>query len=143
MINGRVFDWESIKVRSVWGANIEITNISYSSEATVDPVYARGSTPRGFGVGNLAQEGSLDLPHTSFQQLQVYGATQGGILRIRPFEIIVEYSNEDQLPQVDTLRAVKLEKIETSAAQGDTEVGMRSIAFKILNPILYNGVKAI
>lgn len=143
MINGRVFDWESIKIRSVWGANIEITNISYSSEATADPVFARGNVPRGYGVGNLAQEGSMDIPHTAFQALQVYAATQGGILRIRPFDIIVEYSNEDQLPQIDVLRATKIEKVETEASQGDTEIGMRTLALKIFNPILYNGVPAI
>jgi hypothetical protein len=143
MINGRSFDWESIKIRSVWGANIEITNISYSSEATVDPVHARGSVARAYGVGNLVQDGSMDIPHTAFQQLEIYGATQGGILRIRPFDIIVEYSNEDQLPQIDTLRATKIEKIETESSQGDTETGLRSLTLKILNPILYNGVPAI
>ncbi len=143
MINGRSFDWEAIKVRSIWGANIEITNISYSSEATVDPVFARGNVARGYGVGNLSQEGAIDLPHTSFQQLQIYAATQGGILRIRPFEIVVEYSNEDQIPQIDILPAVKIEKVETESAQGDTETGMRTISLKILNPIRYNGVAAI
>jgi len=143
MINGRVFDWEAIKIRSVWGANIEITNISYSSEATVDPIFGRGNVPRGYGVGNLAQEASLDVPHNSFQALQVYAATQGGLLRIRPFDIIVEYSNDDQIPQIDTLRAVKIQKVETSGAQGDTEIGMRTLSLKVLNPILYNGVPAI
>lgn len=143
MINGRSFDWESIKIRSVWGANIEITNISYSSEATVDPVFARGNVARGYGVGNLAQEAGIDIPHTSFQQLQIFAATQGGILRIRPFEIIVEYSNDDQIPQIDVLRACKFERVETESSQGDTETGGRTLALKVLNPILYNGVPAI
>jgi hypothetical protein len=143
MINGRAFDWESIKIRAIWGANIEITNISYSSEAPVEAVFGRGNTPRAYGVGNLAQEGSLDIPHNSFQALQIYAATQGGLLRIRPFDIIVEYSNEDQIPQIDILPAVKISKVETEASQGDTEIGMRTISFTVLNPILLNGVPVI
>jgi hypothetical protein len=140
MINGRGFDWESIKIRAIFGSDIEITNISYSSEAPVTPVFGRGNTPRAYGVGNLAQEGSLDIPHNSFLALEVYAATQGGMLRIRPFDIIVEYANEDQIPQIDILPGVKIEKVETKAGQGDAEVGMRTISFKVLNPILLNGV---
>ena len=85
----------------------------------------------------------MDIPHTSFQQLLVYAATQGGVLRIRPFAIVVEYSNEDQVPQIDVLRACKLEKLETDSSQGDTETGLRTLTFKVLDPILYNGVPAI
>jgi hypothetical protein len=143
MINGRVYDWEAIKIRAVWGANIAITNISYSSEAPVDPIYARGNVARGYGVGNLAQEGSMDLPHTSFKAYKIYAATQGGLLRVRPFELVVEYGNDDQGLEIDLLPAIKIEKIETSSAQGDTEVAMRTLSFKILNPALSDGVPVI
>lgn len=143
MINGRVFDWESIKVDAPFGLDLEITNIAYSSEATAEPVFGRGNTPRGYGMGNLNQTGSIDIPHNSFLQLNAYAAVHGGVLRIRPFDITVRYANSDQVPQVDVLRKVKIEKIETDAKQGDAEVGLKKLSIKILDPILYNGVPAM
>jgi hypothetical protein len=142
MINGRVFDWESIKIQAPFGLNLEILAISYSSEAPVTPAYGRGIVARGYGQGNLVQEGSFEIPHNAFQQLQVFAATKGGVLRIPPFPIVVSYANADQVPQVDVLRSCKIEKVETSASQGDAEVGKRTITIKILDPILYNAIPA-
>lgn len=143
MINGRSYDWESIRLQTPFGVNLDILAISYSSEAPVTPVFARGNVARGYGVGNLVQDGSFELPHTSFQQLEVFAATKGGILRIPPFPIVVSYANEDQIPQVDVLRSCKIEKVETSSSQGDAETGKRTITIKILDPILYNAVPAM
>jgi hypothetical protein len=140
MINGRVFDWESIRIDTPWGIDLPILSISYSSEAPVDPQFSRGNVAVGYGRGNLAQEGAVELEHRSWLQLSVYAATQGGLLRIRPFPITVSYSNEDQVPQIDVLTACVFEKVEAEANQGDTRIGNKKLTIKILDPIKYNGV---
>ena len=102
-INGRTFDWESIRVDAPWGLDTEIKAISYSTESPVEPVFARGNTPNGFGRGNLVQEGSIEMDHRTFLALVAFTLTEGGLFRISPFPITVSFANDDQTPQVDFL----------------------------------------
>lgn len=143
MINGRIYDWESIKVLTAWGAPLEIQGISYSSESAAELAYGRGRAARGFSRGNLTQSASMDLTFESFDTLSVYAATQGGIMNIKPFTIVVSYSNEDRVPNIDTLRSVIITKVETSAAQNDSEVRKMKLTLQVADPILYNGVAAL
>lgn len=143
MINGRVFDWESIAIYTTWGSNITILAISYNAESSVEPVYGRGRAARGYGMGNLAQEGSMDIDSISFDLLCVYAAAQGGLLNIKPFPIVVNYSNADQKIRFDTLRSCKIQRWETDATQGDSEVRKTKLTFKILDPILLNGIPVL
>lgn len=140
MINGKSFDWQDIKIDTPWGIDIAIKAISYSSSVPSEAVFSRGNTPRAYGQGNLEQEASMDLDHTEFLKLSVYAATQGGFSRIAPFPVTVRYANDDQLPQVDILDGVKLTDIEADSSQGDTETGVKSLTFVVLNPIKFNGV---
>ena len=143
MINGRSFDWESIKIHTPWGLNFCILNINYKSERPAEPTYGRGNVPRGYGRGNLTQEGGIEIDAQSWAQLQVYAATQAGLFRIKPFVISVSYGNDDQIPQVDTLPSCIFTTTETEATQGDTEIGKRTLAIQILDPISYNLVSVM
>lgn len=138
MINGRVFDWESIRIDAPFGLNLEITNISYSSESPAESVHGRGRAPRGFGRGNLVQEGSFDLPAPSFLLLTIYATANGGLFNIPQFPITVSYANTDQVPQIDLLPSCVITRVETEASQGDTEVNMKRLTLNVLDPIVHN-----
>lgn len=140
MINGRVFDWESLQIATVWGAGIQLQAISYSSESAAELAHGRGRAARGYARGNLVQSGSIDLTFESFNLLTVYALANGGIMNLKPFPIIVMYANADQLPNVDTLRSCIITKVETSAAQNDSEVRKMKLTLQVADPILYNGV---
>jgi len=140
MINGKSFDWEDVAVDAPWGIGLQIKNISYKSTRPAVPTYGRGTVPRGYGRQNLEQDGAMDLTHEEFQKLAIYAATQGGYSRIKPFPITVRYSNDDQATQVAVLPSVVLEEVSAEANQGDEEVGTKSLTFKVMDPILYNGV---
>lgn len=142
MINGKSFSWEDITVRAPWaaGMGLEILSINYSSRSDSTPTYGRGRVPRGYGRGNLEQDGSMELTHEEFEKLAIFAATQGGFSRIPPFPILAQYANADQRPQIDTLPSVVLDEISAEASQGDAEVGKKTINFKVMDPILYNGV---
>lgn len=143
MINGRTFDWESIRIDTIWGIDLEIQSISYSTEAPTEAVYGRGNSPRAYGRGNLSQDGSMELNHRSFLQLTLFAGTQGGLFNIPPFDVNVAYANSDQIPQDDILPQVKINSTETEATQGDTEIKIHSIDFIILNPIRLNGIAVL
>jgi hypothetical protein len=140
MINGRTYDWESIKVDAPFGIDVEIQNINYQSTREGVAVYGRGNAPRGYGRQNLEQDGSVQLNGRSFIALSAYGALAGGILRIAPFPITVRYANTDQPTQVDILDGVIFTGVSTEASQGDEEILLRTLNIRILNPIKWNSV---
>lgn len=140
MINGKVFDWEDIKISAPWGIDIEILAINYKSTRTAVAAYGRGNAPRGYGRQNLEQDGSVEMDARSFLKLSAYAATQGGILRIKPFVITASFANDDQISQTDILDGVVFEEISAEATQGDEEVGKKTLNIKIFNPIKYNAI---
>jgi len=144
MINGRTFDWESIRIDTVWGLNLEILAVSYSTESPTEAVYGRGRAPRGFGRGNLVQEASIELPYGSFDTLMIYAAVAGGLFNIKPFPITVSYSNSDRgIPRVDVLPSCSITRKETDATQGDTEIRKARLTLNVLDPIILNGVPVL
>jgi len=138
MINGRVFDWESIRVDMTPLLDMEITAISYSSESGAEAVHGRGRAPRGYGRTNLVQEGSIDLPAPSFLILSTYALTKGGMFNLPAFPITVSYSNADQKPQIDLLPSCIITRVETDASQNDAEVNIKRLTLNILDPIKFN-----
>jgi hypothetical protein len=140
MINGRVFDWESVRIDTIWGLNIEVQSINYNSNMPSEAAYGRGNNPRGFGRGNLTQKGQIILNAQAKQALDAAAAVYGGLMRIPPFPITVSYSNADQTMQVDVLPSVLFDSIGTEAKQGDTEAGLWTYDLNPLDPIVYNGV---
>ena len=138
MINGRVFDWEAIRIDTPWGMDARILSINYTADRPADPIFGRGNTARGYGRGNLKQEGSIIVDAQAFLAVTIYAATMGGILRIPPFPISVTFNNDDQLPQSDLLPSCVITKVENSAAQGETEIAKHTLSIVILDPIKYN-----
>lgn len=144
MINGRTFDWEAIRIDTVWGLNLQILAISYSSESPAEAVYGRGRAARGYGRGNLVQEASIELPYDAFDQLTIFAATQGGLFNIKPFPITVSYSNSDRgIPRIDVLPNCIITRKETDATQGDTEVRKARLTLNVMDPIILNGVPVL
>lgn len=143
MINGKVFDWEDIKLDAAALVDIEILAVSYTANRPANPQYGRGNTARGYGRGNLEQSGSIELDAQSWLKLNAYAATQGGILRLRIPAITVRFANTDQIPQVDVLTNVLIEEVSSDQSQGDEEIGKRTLSIKIMDPINYSGVNSM
>jgi len=143
MINGRSYDWESVTITAPWGIDVEIKNISYKAAAPSQLNYGRGNTAVGFGRTNYEGSGSLQVDGRSFRAITIFAATQGGHFRIAPFVISVNYNNVDQIAIEDILDGVLFDEIETEAAQGEGEVAMYTLPFKVANPIKFNLVAVL
>lgn len=144
-INGQLYDWEDITVTLPSGEAIGITEIKYEDGQEVEPRYGRGSTPRGYGRKNYESSGSMVLDRDEGERLHtaLMESSSGGIYDHKPFPIVVAYANNDMGQIVDTLKSCKITKITGGgAAQGDDNASPFSYDFKILEPILYNGVPA-
>lgn len=142
-INGRLYDWEDVSIRLPSGETVGVTEIGYKDGQDVDPRYGRGSTPRGYGRKNYEASGSMTLDRDEFDRLaRELTATGGGIYDHLPFPIVVNYANEDQGTITDTLPACRITSFDTSGSQGEANVGAVKCEFKILEPILWNGLPA-
>jgi len=138
MINGRSFDWESIRIDTPWGINIDVQNIDYDTEMPLEMNYGRGNIPRGYGQGNLVQTGNLSVDGQAFLAVSAFAALHGGLFRIPPFGISVSYNNVDQTIQTDFLPSAKFTKVTNAAAQGDTLVNVKVLDFAIMDPVQLN-----
>ena len=114
MINGKLFDWESVTIVLPSGVSIGISEINYSDERPIEERYGKGSTPRGYGRKNYKASGSmtLDREEANLLQLALGGSFYSALLL---FPIVVAYAVESQPPITDSLPACKITKIDVSA----------------------------
>jgi hypothetical protein len=141
MINGRVYDWETVEIQLPNGIAVGVQNIDYSDERPVTERYGKGSIPRGAGRGNYKASASieLDLDEANRLQLAIGGSIYGGI----PFPIVVSYADAGLPTITDVLPLCRITKSSSGAKQGDDNVGIRKYDLTLLLPILWGGIPAI
>lgn len=140
-INGNLYDWESVQIQLPGGTAIGINSISYNDERAIEARYGKGSTPRGFGRGNYKAGGNMELDLDEHERLR--DAQGGSVYGGEPFTIVVSYANDDQPTVTDTLPDCKITKQDSSAKQGDSNVGVRKLDFEILSPIKWGDTAAL
>ncbi len=145
MINGSLYDWESIEIMLPHGISIGVTSISYDDERPIEERYGKGSTPRGYGRKNYKASAKMELDIDAAEMLAVALAASGGggIYDSLPFPIIVCYAPTGQPIITDMLPLCKITKTSTSAKQGDANVGQRSYDLTVLTPIVWGMVPAM
>lgn len=142
-INGRNYDWEDITVMLTHGITVGITEIAYKDGQDVEGRYGRGAVARGYGRKNYEASGSFTLDRDEWERLKKdLAVSGGGIYDHRPFPIVVSYANDDMGTITDTLPDCKITSFDQSSSQGDDNASQMKCEFKILSPILWNGVPA-
>lgn len=144
-INGRKYDWESITVTLPTGIAVAMTDIHYEDGQDVEVRYGRGSKPRGFGNKNYEASGSFVQDREEWEILKTTLAAsgKGKLYDHLAFPIVVSYQNDEMSPVTDVLPLCKITKFSgAGAAQGDDNASPMTCEFKILAPIIWNGVPA-
>jgi hypothetical protein len=145
MINGSLYDWESIEILLPSGVAIGIASISYDDERPIEERYGRGSTPRGYGRKNYKASAKMELDIDEAERLAVLLAASGGggIYDSLPFPIVVAYAPAGQPIITDMLPLCKITKTSSGAKQGDDNVGQRSYVLTVLTPIVWGMIPAM
>ncbi|BCS55197.1 hypothetical protein [Geobacter sp. SVR] len=133
MINGNLYDWESIEVQLPGGIAIGISSIDYDDERPIEERYGKGSTPRGYGRKNYKASAKMSLDLDEAQRLQ--DKLGGSVYDSQPFDIVVSYATEGQPTITDVLPSCKIVKTSTANKQGDENAGQRQYDLKVLSPI--------
>ena len=145
MINGSLYDWESVEIRLPNGIAIGITNIDYDDERPIEERYGKGSRPRGYGRKNYKASAKMEIDIDAAELLAAGLAVSagGGIYDAMPFPIVVAYAPEGQPIITDVLPLCKIVKTSSGAKQGDDNVGVRKYDLKVLAPIQWGYIPAM
>lgn len=120
LINGRTYDWGMVRA-SIGGVSTDnCAAINYDDSQEVEPVYAGGRYPVGYGKGRIEPTGSITLLMEDVVALQ--GAAPGGRLQdIAPFDIVVSYLHPEPGKVVtDVLQGCVFKTNKRNWNEGDT-----------------------
>lgn len=141
-VNGKAYDWGDVNLQ-LPGVTIEVQEISYDDELEKEPVYGKGSKPRGYGRGNYKASGKLTLLRDDYDTLIDYCKQQGkAFFALEVPKIIVSYANEGERTRQDILNKVSFSKRSNKAAQGDKNLKV-DIDLMIAGVIEHDGLAAI
>lgn len=120
MVNGRKYAWEDISIMLANQPGIGIQDISWDEEKELEGIYGIGSKPIGYSQGNWKAEGKVTILVEDYQILLAYArGLRGGIFDFKPFNIIVNYANDEEVPHTTLLMQCKFAKKSRKASQGE------------------------
>ena len=141
MVNGLLYDWESVEIQLPNGIAIGITNIDYDDERPIEERYGKGSVPTGYGRKNYKASAKMELDLDEAERLATALGVE--IYKAAPFPIVVSYGGDGMPTVTDVLPSCKITKISSGAKQGDDNVGQRKYDLKVLAPIEWGRIAAI
>lgn len=137
MINGIIYDFESIKVILPTGLSLTIEKISYKDKKDDEVVTGANGIPLGIGRGEYSGECDAEFGRFEYDVLDVYASTFGGFYNMPPVPIVVSYGHFGQAPVTDTL-SVHFTEREFGGSKGDKNLKV-PLKGALTAPLLTNG----
>lgn len=120
MINGRKYAWEDVTIMLANQLGVGVQDISWDEDKETEAIYGMGSKPIGYSQGNWKAEGKVTILIEDYQTLLSYAkGVRGGIFDFKPFNIIVSYANDEEIPHTVKLLQCKFSKKSRKATQGE------------------------
>lgn len=88
--NGKAYDSADVKVQ-INGVPLEVKSISYGNEQEHQLNYGLSSHPTSWSMGKITPSASITVAMHNITPLE---RVSGGLLKIKPFTITVEFVNE-------------------------------------------------
>ena len=132
MFNSREYSWADIQIQLQGRRVIGVRGIKYKVSQEKEAIYGAGNEPLAIGRGNKSYEGEITLLQSELEALT--RSTNGDIIDLPPFDIIVSYAPKDGGPIVtDIIRYAEFKEVEKGMSQGDKnmEISLPFIALKI------------
>lgn len=122
LINGRAYDWASIKLQLLGMTIIGVTAISYDdNQAKVDN-YGAGTYASSRGYGKYEPKASITLEMKEVERIQAALPAGGRIQDIAPFPIVVAYVNQSNRMVTHTIHNVEFTNNKREMKAGDTNI---------------------
>jgi hypothetical protein len=136
MINGLVYDFESIKLMLPTGLTLGAESVEKSDEV----IAGSNGLPLGIGRGEYKGTCKLELQRFEYDKLNLFAATSGGFYNMPPVPVIASYGNAGQAPVTDSL-LVHFTKRDIKGSKHNTNLVV-SLEGALTAPMLINGVPA-
>jgi hypothetical protein len=118
MINGIIYDYESVLAQLPTGALLTIEKISYKDKKDDEVITGANSLPIGIGRGEYSGDVELEMGRDEYDTLDEYASKHGGFYNMPPIPIVVSYGHEGQKKITDKLETHFTER-DFSASKGD------------------------
>lgn len=140
MINGIVYDFESLKCTLPTGITVLLESINYSDKKDNEVITGYNNLPVGVGGGEYSGDCEIELGRSEYDKLNLYSAASGGFYNMPPVPVIVVYGHLGQPPKQDEL-VVHFTERKFEGSKGDTSLNV-TIKGVLTAPIVSNGVPA-
>lgn len=140
MINGMVYDFESIKLLLPTGLTLGCESVDYGDEKGDEVITGTNSMPLGIGRGEYKGTCKLELQRLEYDKLNLLSAASGGFFNLPPIPVIASYGNAGQIPVTDSM-LVHFTKRNFKGSKGDTNLVV-SLEGDLTAPMNSDGVPA-
>jgi hypothetical protein len=137
MINGIIYDFESIKLILPSGLSLTFEKISYKDKKDDEVVTGANGLPIGIGRGEYSGDCEVELGRAEYDMMDAYAAAHGGFYNMPPVPIIVSYGHTGQPPVTDTLMVHFTER-NLGGSKGDKNLKV-PLKGPLTAPLLTNG----
>jgi len=137
MINGTVYDYESIGVLLPTGRTLGIEKINYKDKKEDEVINGSDGLPLGIGRGEYTGDCDAELYRAEYDVLDAYSAAYGGFYNMPPIPIVVSYGHNGQPIITDKLKVHFTERT-FGGSKGDKNLKV-SLKGALTAPLETNG----
>ena len=122
LINGRAYDFASIRVQLLGQTIIGVTAVSYGYKQEKVNNFGAGVNPVSRGYGKREPEGSITLEMKEVERIQAALPLGGSLLDIQPFPVVISFVNASNALITHTLHNCEFTENKRDMKTGDTNV---------------------
>ena len=122
LINGRAYDWASLRAQALGQTIAGITALSYEDNQEKVNNWGAGTMPVSRGLGKYEAKGSITLEMKELERIQAALPVGGRIQDIPPFPVISSFMNPSNLVVTHTLHNCEFTGNKRELKTGDTNV---------------------
>jgi len=137
MINGTIYDYESIKALFPTGRVFGLEKITYKDKKDDEVVTGTNGLPRGIGRGEYTGDVDVEMDRDEYDLLDVYASTYGGFYNMPPIPIVASYGHNGQPITTDKLQVHFTER-NFGGSKGDKNLKV-SLKGAMTAPLETNG----
>jgi hypothetical protein len=137
MINGTVYDYESIKALMPTGFILGLEKITYKDKKDDEVITGTNGLPRGVGRGEYTGDVEVEMGRDEYDLLDAYASAHGGFYNMPPIPIVVSYGHNGQPIITDELQTHFTER-NFGGSKGDKNLKV-SLKGAMTAPLKTNG----
>ena len=122
LINGRAYDWASLRAQLLGQTVAGITALSYDDSQEKVHNWGAGVNPTSRGLGKYEAKGSLTLEMKELERIQAALPPGGRIQDIAPFPIVASFVNASNQLITHTLHNCEFTNNKREIKTGDTNI---------------------